>query len=369
MAGRRLFSLFVLGVLPLVLVGCSEQTPPDARTDAPLVRVVTVEPATSAPRAFTGIVAARVQSDLGFRVAGKVLERRVDTGQRVQRGQVLMRIDPSDLQLAAQAQRQAVTAAQARARQTTDDELRYRTLRSSGAVSASTYDQARAAADAAKADLSAAQAQAQVAFNATGYAQLLADADGVVMDTPVEPGQVVSAGQVVVRVAHAGPREAVIQLPETLRPALGSSAQAVLFGKPGVSVTTRLRQLSDVAERQTRTFEARYVLEGELADAPLGTTITVNIPAAAAEPGSQVPIGALHDAGKGPGVWVIQGEPATVRWQPVTVAHLDDEGARVTGALKPGERIVALGAHLLREGQSVRVAVPVQATTVAGAQP
>lgn len=248
MRRRNLLLSPLVGVIPFVLLACSDQTPPDPRTDAPLVRITTIQSATATSRAFTGIVAARVQSDLGFRVSGKVLQRLVDTGQTVKRGQVLLRLDPIDLQLAAHAQREAVTAARARAQQASDDEARYRALRGTGAVSASAYDQYKAAADAARAQLSAAEAQAKVAGNATRYAELLADADGIVMETLAEPGQVVSAGQAVVRLAHAGPREALVQLPETLRPAVGSSAEAKLFGRQDVSVATRLRQLSDVAD-------------------------------------------------------------------------------------------------------------------------
>ncbi|SDI09741.1 RND family efflux transporter, MFP subunit [Pseudomonas benzenivorans] len=371
MLRRRLVLSTVFCALPFALVACGEKTPPDPRTEAPLVRAVVIQGASAAPRAFTGTVAARVQSDLGFRLSGKVLERLVDTGQTVKRGQVLLRLDPVDLKLAAHAQREAVAAARARAQQTSDDEARYRALRGTGAISASAYDQFKAAADAARAQLSAAEAQAELARNATRYAELLADADGIVMDTLVEPGQVVSAGQVVVRLAHAGPREALIQLPETLRPAVGSAAQATLFGKEGISVATRLRQLSDVADRLTRTFDARYVLEGELANAPLGTTITVQIAngQAYAQSDLQVPIGALYDAGKGPGVWVIQGEPAQVSWRPVAVQHLDDERARISGPLKQGERIVALGAHLLREGQQVRLAGEAAVAAVEGVRP
>ncbi|MFV3402673.1 efflux RND transporter periplasmic adaptor subunit [Pseudomonas sp. NY15463] len=371
MRRRNLLLSTLFGVMPLVLVACSDKTPTDPRTDAPLVRVATVQLATSTSRAFTGIVAARVQSDLGFRVSGKVSQRLVDTGQSVKRGQVLLRLDPVDLQLAAQAQREAVAAARARAQQTSDDEARYRILRGTGAISASTYDQYKAAADTARAQLSAAQAQAQVASNATRYAELLADADGVVMETLAEPGQVVGAGQAVVRLAHAGPREALVQLPETLRPVVGSSAQARLFGRHDVSVATRLRQLSDVADRQTRTFEARYVLDGELADAPLGTTITVNISDSQSAPSNalQVPIAALYDAGHGPGIWRIDGQPTHVTWTPVSVQSLDDERARVSGALKPGEQIVALGAHLLRDGQPVRLAEPTSVAVAEERQP
>jgi RND family efflux transporter MFP subunit len=352
----------------LALVGCGGKSPSDPRAKVPLVRVATVRQAALEPRSFTGTVAARIQSDLGFRVPGKVLERLVDAGNTVKRGQPLMRIDPIDLQLAAQAQAEQVTAAKARARQTADDEIRYRTLLTSNAVSVSGYDQAKAAADSAKAMLSAEEAKAEVSRNATGYAELVADADGVVMETVVEPGQVVSPGQVVVRLAHAGGREAIVQLPETLRPPVGSVAQAALFGRAGISVMAKLRQLSNSADRLTRTFEARYVLDGELADAPLGATVTIRIQEgdSSLPDGLEIPLGALFDSGKGPGVWVIEGEPAHVAWQPVNVRSLNDDRACIAGQLKAGDRVVALGAHLLREGEPVRVGDGLAAASVEG---
>ncbi|PTB21774.1 efflux RND transporter periplasmic adaptor subunit [Trinickia symbiotica] len=371
MLRRRLVTSAVVTALPLALAACGAKAPSDPRTEAPLVRTAIVQSAIPASRSFTGTVAARVQSDLGFRVSGKVLERLVDAGQTVKHGQPLMRLDPIDLKLAAQARQDAVTAARARAQQTAQDEQRYRDLRGTGAISASAYDQVKAAADAAKAQLSAAEADADVARNATRYAELVADGDGVVMDTLAEPGQVVSAGQPVVRLAHAGRREAVIQLPETLRPAIGSVAQAALFGNGGASEAATLRQLSDAADPRTRTFEARYVLQGALANAPLGATVTIQIPDArsAAESDLQVPIGALLDAGKGPGVWVVNGEPTKVAWRPVTVEHLDDDSVRVAGQLKQGERVVALGAQLLREGEQVRLANQAVAVASEGGRP
>lgn len=372
---RYLVSLTVLSALPLVLLGCGETSPADPRLAAPLVRTVIVEEASAGSRTFSGVVAARVQSDLGFRVSGKVLERLVDTGQTVKRGQPLLRIDPVDLQLAALAQRQAVAAARAQAIQAAADEARYRGLRGTGAISDSSYDQAKAASDASQAQLSAAEAQAKVALNATAYTELVADADGVVVETLAEPGQVVNAGQIVVRLAHAGSREAIIRLPETLRPASGSTAQATLFGNGGHSVAATLRQLSDVADPLTRTFEARYVLQGAPADIPLGTTVSIRLadehssqPNDVANGVVQVPIGALFDAGKGAGVWAVSGEPATVSWRPVQVQHLTDDSARISGQLQPGELIVALGAHLLHEGEQVRLASSM-ATAVKGAQP
>jgi len=354
-------------LLPLVLTACGESSSArDPRNQPPLVRVASVASADHASRSFTGIVVARVQSDLGFRVSGKVLERLVDTGQTVKRGQPLMRLDPIDLGLQAQAQQQAVAAATARARQTADDEARNRALVAAGAISASAYDRIKSLADTAKAELNAAQAQASVARNATGYAVLLADADGVVMDTLAEPGQVVGAGQPVVRLAKAGQREALVHLPETLRPSIGDQAQAKLYGSGANVISAKLRLLSDAADPLTRTFEARYVLEGAKVNAPLGSTVTLDI---AGSQGVQdalaVPIAALHDPGQGPGVWVIAGTPAKVTWRAVQVLGLSDDSAKVSGPLKAGEQVVALGAHLLHEGEEVLV----NATGVTGERP
>lgn len=373
MLRHRLATTTVICALPFALVACGEKAQPDPRSSTPLVRTAIAQATTPDSRSFTGTIAARVQSDLGFRVPGKVLERLVDTGQAVKRGQPLMRIDPTDLKLAAQAQQEAVAAARSRAQQTAQDEARYRDLRGTGAISASAYDQIKAAADAAKAQLSAAEAQANVASNASRYSVLVADGDGVVMETLAEPGQVVNAGQVVVRLAHAGHREAIIQLPETLRPIVGSSGQATLFGKEDVSVPAKLRQLSSSADPLTRTYEARYVLDDKLAQAPLGATITIRIPdghtASAANGSLQVPIGALYDSGKGPGVWVVNGKPAKVSWRPVTLLQVSDDGARIAGQIKQGDRVVALGAHLLREGELVQIAGQAEATATEGVKP
>jgi RND family efflux transporter MFP subunit len=361
---RRPLPLLVV-VLPLGLAACNHPASSvDPRTQTALVRVATVEPSAHTERSFTGVVAARVQSNLGFRVPGKILERLVDTGQIVKRGQPLMRIDPTDLRLATRAHEEGVAAATARAHQSAEDEARYRDLVSAGAVSASAYDKVKAAAEAAGAELNAATAQADVARNETGYAVLLADADGVVVETLAEPGQVVGAGQVVVRVAHAGRREAVIELPETLRPAIGSTGRASLYGS-GLTGPAKLRQLSDAANPHTRTFEARYVLEGRLADAPLGSTVAIRIPDGGSTPALRVPIGAIFDPGKGPGVWLVEGETPRVTWRAVRVASLGDEAASIVGELKAGDRIVALGAHLLHEGEPVRLTAGEAAARVA----
>jgi RND family efflux transporter MFP subunit len=345
----------LVGLLPFVLGACTDaSSSTDPRTQPPLVRVEPAAISVQPERSFTGIVAARVQSDLGFRVPGKVLERLVDTGQTVKRGQALMRMDPADLALATRAHEEAVAAAKALARQTADDEARYRDLVAAGAVSGSAYDKVKAAAESARAQLNAAEAQADVARNEASYAVLAADADGVIVETLAEAGQVVGAGQVVVRLAHVGSREAVIELPETLRPVIGSTSRATLYGS-GLTGAAKLRQLSNAANRETRTFEARYVLESRIADAPLGSTISIQISDGRSAPSLQVPLGAIFDAGKGPGVWVIEGETPRVAWRGVKIASLSDGAASIVGNLKAGDRVVALGAHLLHEGEQVRV--------------
>jgi RND family efflux transporter MFP subunit len=342
---------------PMLLLAACGHADADPRTEPPLVRTATAGTAVAGGENFTGVVSSRVQSDLGFRVAGKVVARLVDTGQVVRRGQPLMRIDATDYVLASRQSQGAVAAARATAIQTAADEKRYRDLVSAGAVSASAYDKAKADADAARAQLGAVEAQASVSRNEAGYALLLADADGTVVETLAEPGQVVAAGQPVVRLARAGAREAVVALPETQRPAVGSAAQARLFH--GATSVARLRQLSDAADPQTRTYEARYVLDGAAARAPLGSTVTLQLAAARAAPASlEVPLGALHDPGSGPGVWVLDTRDR-VHWRKVKVASLGAETARISSGLRSGERFVSLGAHLLREGEQVRTIAPV----------
>jgi len=161
------------------------------------------------------------------------------------------------------------------------------------------------------------------------------------------------AGQTVVKLAHSGPREAAVNLPETLRPALGSTAYATLYGST-MRVPVRLRQLSGAADAQTRTFEARYVLEGAAANAPLGATITVHLSDSVGIDTLQVPVAAVLDQGKGPGIWVLNPSTSTVSFQPVQVRQLGEELATVSGNLHPGQQVVALGVHLLRDGQRVR---------------
>jgi RND family efflux transporter MFP subunit len=326
----------------------------DPRTARQLVKVVNATSVPGVERAFTGTIAARVQSNLGFRVPGKIVERLVDVGQQVKAGQPLMRIDETDLRLALTAKRNAVVAARAVAVQMRADEKRYATLVSGGiAATPQRYEQAKAALDTAEAQLAAAEAEARVAENQATYSTLVADADGTVVTTLGEPGQVISAGQPVVQLAHAGPREAVISLPETIRPAIGSAADASVYGSDGRRWIARLRQIADSADAQTRTYEARYVLDGEAASAPLGATVTIRLADNGKRFDVEVPIGAVFDDGNRTGVWILDQDATTVRFAPVQIKRLGEETAVVSG-IEVGQPVVALGAHLLKEGATVR---------------
>jgi RND family efflux transporter MFP subunit len=327
----------------------------DPRQEPPIVRLAMAARVTVSERGFTGIIGARVQSNLGFRVAGKIVERLVNVGQQVKAGQPLMRIDETDLRLALTAKRNAVAAARASFVQVDADERRYASLLKDGWVSRQRHEQAKAALDTAKAQLAAAEADARVAENEATYSVLVADADGTVTETLGEPGQVVSAGQTVVRLAQAGPREAVVALPETIRPAIGSVAEASVYGSNGSRYTAHLRQLSDSADAQTRTYEARYVLDGEAAAAPLGATVTIRLASQAGQPEVQVPLGAVLDDGQKTGVWTLDSATSTVRFRPVKLVRVSGETAVISG-LSSGEPVVSLGAHLLREGARVRTA-------------
>jgi RND family efflux transporter MFP subunit len=327
----------------------------DPRQGSQLVQIAVAKPAMASERTFTGVISARVQSNLGFRVPGKVIERFVDAGQDVRAGQPLMRLDQKDLDLALTAKENAVAAARALAVQAKADEARYRQLTAAGWVAKQRYDQAKAAFDSATAQLAAAEAQADVARNEAGYSLLLADADGTVVETLAEPGQVVAAGQTVVKLAHAGPREATVNLPETVRPAIGSPALARVYGSASVPSPARLRQLSGAADAASRTYEARYVLDGEASQAPLGATVTVTLATGGTSDAVEVPLGALYDNGQSTGVWVVDLQLSSVSLRAVQVRRLAEETAIVTG-VNSGERIVALGAHLLHQGERVRLA-------------
>ncbi|MDH4564879.1 efflux RND transporter periplasmic adaptor subunit [Pseudomonas sp. BN411] len=349
--------LALLALIPAALValsGCNSQA--DTSVTAPQPRAVLatdVQAASQQDALYTGVVAARTASDLGFRVGGKVIARKVDPGTRVKRGDVLLVLDNTDFELALRAARNRVTAAEAELRQARDDEARYRRLSGTGAVSRQIYDQANTRLRVAQAEQAAATSEAAQVENRRTYSTLQADGDGVITDVRVDRGQVVAEGQIVASLAHDGAREAVIDIPETQRSLANHTARAYPYGASGDAVPATLRELSAAADATTRTFRARYTLGGDSSALAIGSTVTLQLDGADHQQLVRVPLGALHDKGQGTGVWIIKTD-GKVELRAVRVVRLEQEEAVLEGGVQPGERIVALGAHLLNPGDSVR---------------
>lgn len=358
---RRYRMVFLIAALVVivcsVVLGRAKKLPAEA-TSPRMVRTFTVVSAQGGVVEYTGVIHARTESDLGFRVPGKILERLVKAGDHVKRGQALMRLDPSDLRLAANSAQAAVEAARAQNKRALADELRQRGLVAIKAVSVQEYEQAKSAADATTAQLNSAIAYSRQLENQASYAVLRADADGIVMETLADVGQVVGPGNVVARLAHDGAREAVINLPEGNEKAAKSTATASLYADSGRSFPAKLRELSAMADPLTRTYQARYMLGGVGENAPLGATVTVHLYGDSASGAAQqyeIPVGALYDGGAGTSVWVINPTTSTLSRRPVEVAKLGSETALVSKGIKPGELILALGAHLVKEGERVKI--------------
>lgn len=343
-------------MLALLTGGCTKPQEDDPRLRPQKVEVIRAKSGDAGSRSFTGTVAARVTSDMGFRVGGKIQERAVDLGQRVEKGQLLMRLDPVDLDLSLAAQQANVEAARAKYVQAKADEARFAAaLSKAGAVSRLEYDQTKATLDSAKAQLDAAEAQLNVSRNSSKYSELFADADGVIVGTLAEPGQVVTAGQTIIRLAHDGPREALIHLPEGIRPDTKAAASAQIYGQEKFHPAV-LRQLADAADPSSRTYEAQYVLGGDAASAPIGSTVTVKLSGTKADGAHPVvvPVGAIQDKGDGPGVWIVN-DLSEVSYRKITIGSIGSEEVVISSGVEADENVVALGPHLLHEGQVVNV--------------
>lgn len=345
-----------ISLFGLLLVSACKESP-DPEESLAKVGYFIAGPAKGGSASYTGAVQARTESNLGFRISGKILERLVDPGQTVKAGQPLMKLDPTDYELATNAAKASVEAARARNIQAAADEVRLQKLLETGAVSKQAYEQVKAAADSSAAQMEAALAQYKQTRNQADYAVLKADAPGVVMDVPVQPGQVISAGQTVVKFAKAGAREAVINIPEQAISALPKIATAALYSDEQRGFPAKLRELSSAADPLTRTYQAKYTLFGEGEQAPLGATVTIHTvnDAGSADTLIGAPVSALIDKGDGPSVWVVDTETHKVTQRKVSIASLGEEFVTISSGIKAGEQVVAFGTHLLKQGQKVEL--------------
>jgi multidrug efflux system membrane fusion protein len=353
--------LAILGAAMLVSA-CSRPAPPEEPVRS--VKVITVGlGAFESGQEYAGEVRARVESRLGFRVAGKITKRTVEVGQRVMAGQLLAQLDPRDYQLAADAGRAQVVSATTQRDLAAADLTRYRALKDQNFISGAELERREATLKAAQATLEQAQAQLAGQGNQTGYTQLLADVSGVVTAVEAEAGQVVAAGTPVVRIAQDGPRDVVFAVPEDklARVPVGS-AVTVRSWTGGPSLRGTVRELAASADPVTRTFPVKVTLsEKDAGEAlPLGATAYV-VPQAVAQLAGGViklPTSALRQEGRGSAVWVLDTASMTVRSQPVQIATADGNEAVIASGLQPGQKVVSAGVHVLSPGQKVTIYKP-----------
>ncbi len=312
------------------------------------------EPA-SQPRVLVGTLRARVESDRSFRVAGKIASRRVEAGTRVKAGDVLARLDETDLRLSREAAEAELAAARSSERQARLDRDRIGELRAKGWSTEQAFDRQKAVLDEATGRVQRAERQVELAQNSQSYTELKAEEDGTVIAVTAEAGQVVAAGQPVFRIAQDGDREALVAIPEQdMALAREAAANVTLWSDPSRSYPAKLRELSPNADSATRTFLARYTISGLASDAPLGMTATLELARRDVAPVMRLPLSAILNQGSGDEVFVLDRASGTLVRKAVKVTSFDAETALVAGGLAEGDLVVTLGVHTLREGLKAR---------------
>jgi RND family efflux transporter MFP subunit len=335
------------------LSGCSKPAPKS--DDVRPVRAIVVAPATAAvTEEFSGDVRARYESRLGFRVGGKIVARKVDVGARVKRGQVLMQLDPRDLKLGQAQALASLRAAQTNRELAQADYNRYKELRAQNFVSQAVLDSKAAALKAGQANVDAARAAYREQSNQSGYANLLADADGVVTGIDAEVGQVVAPGAPVVRVARTDDKEVVIGVPEDRVDALRRVTDVTvrLWADPNQAIPGHIREISPAADPATRTYAVKITIPAR-PDIHLGMTATVQFAASGAPPLIHLPLTALVQNKGSTSVWLVQN--GVVHLVPVRLGDPVGNDIAVTAGLNSGQTVVTAGVNLIKEGQKVRI--------------
>lgn len=351
-------SLAVALFIPLGLAACNEAvTKTDTRPEG---RPVLVEKVAYAPitpqRSFVASIRPRFESDLGFRIGGKVARRLVDVGARVKAGDPLALLDDADLKLQREQAQAELGAAKGAAAQAQAEMRRITELRGRGWSTESIADARRAALQETQGRLARAERAVALADNALDYATLRADADGVVTATMIEAGQVTAAGQPAIRVARAAEREALIAVPEAMIERVRSGvAKVSLWSAPDRVYDAVLRELSPAADPATRTYAARFTLRDAGDEAQWGMTATLTISEKDNPRVARLPLSALVNEGRGPMLYVVDKAAGSLTRKPVDVLRIDAQSVLVKSGVAEGELVVALGVQKLDPAQKVRV--------------
>lgn len=352
----RMLTAISLTAAVLALAGCNDKPAEQAAAGRPVLVAGVRYEAEVPERSFVGTIRPRIESDLGFRVAGKVAKRLVEVGQQVEPGQSLAVLDEVDLRLQAEQADAEYRAATGVVGQAIAAENRAKELRVKGWSTDAQLDQSKAAADEARARLVRAERSVELTRNALSYTTLTADARGVVTATLIEPGQVVASGQAAIRVARSAEKEAVVAIPETLvARARDGVAHVSLWSEPGKQYVAKLRELAPMADAATRTYLAKFSLPDAGDRVELGMTATLTLSDADRERVARVPLSALFNQGGGPALYVVDRATGAVTLQPVTVKAYETNDVVITGGVPDGARVVAMGVQKLDSAQKVRV--------------
>lgn len=350
------------GVLPAILLaGCQKPAPVAQEPVRPVRSIVVQAQASPVELTLPAAVRPRVESRYGFRVGGKIAQRMVSVGDAVAPGQVLARLDPQDLAPAVAAARSQLDAARTEFALARVELDRLRDLRQRSFVSQAQVDRQQAAADAADARRRSAEAQLAQAGNSAAFQTLRADVAGVVTAIDAEAGQVVAAGQSVVRVARSGEYELEVAVAESdLALARATRTwQAVIPALGPQPRSAVVREISPASDPASRTFAMRLALQGDTAGIGLGMTAVVRV-ARDTAPGFELPLSALYSQDGRPHVWRVAAD-GTVQPVPVVTTGYLDDAVRIAEGVSAGDRIVTAGANLLVAGQKVRVLDPAAA--------
>jgi len=348
--------LAVLGIAALA-AGCKGEAAVEEEVVRP-VKVAVVAPAPNGRTlTYSGVVRPRIESAIGFRVGGKIVERAVSVGDRVKFGQLIARIDDTDLKLAQNSAKAAVASARTRRDVARDNLERAKPLLAKQYISQAAYDIRLNEFDAATSALESAEAQLRQAANAVSYATLKADKAGIVTAVTGEPGQVVSPGQTVIALAEAGETEIAIAVPEqdAGRIAVGQRAAITLWAGPRAKSEGRIREIAGQADAASRTYAVRVAAANPPPGMRLGMTATVAIRIDEGTAGLLVPLTALAEADGAPVVFVVDAGRKAVRRTPVTIAGTAAEGVRIADGLSAGDLVVTAGVQFLRDGMRVRL--------------
>ena len=346
-------------ILPLVALigGCKSE----ARVEEDIVRPVkaaVVGAATSGHiLTFSGVVRPRIESAIGFRVPGKIVERTINVGDRVEIGQVIARLDDTDLKLAENSAKAIVAGAWTRRDVASDNLDRAKALLPKAIIAKAIYDTRRNELDAAAAALDSAEAQLRQAANAVEYATLKADHAGIVTAVTAEPGQVVSAGQSVIMLAHAGEMEIAVAVPEQDAGYLkiGQPAKITLWAGPRISIEGRIREIAGQADAASRTYSVRISVSAPPRTMGLGMTASVAIRIDDQAVPVVVPLTAVTESDGSPVVFVLDPANKAVRKTPVVVGAMVEDGVSIAEGLRAGELVVTAGVQFLRDGMRVRL--------------